>query len=180
MRKLITLVLILLSVFPKLGLAQIKASPNPAPSASHARKGRKKSVISNQKFAPIDVDARSYEYYDADSGWTDATSVSYSYKGSTLEQPKDFERVIYPINDPEANDLLRSAADKDGWGQGFLWGGIAVETAGWTDFAIEMANMGDTTHSGGHTTFHDPNMAPSVLMVLGGDGAYFERGLHSI
>jgi hypothetical protein len=168
MRKLMALILVIL-VSPGMSLAQA-LSGAPTPAVPQHKTRRKKAAISAPKFAPINVNEQSYEYYDADAGWTDATAVSYSYKGSSLEEPKDFERVITPLNDPLADDLLRSAADKDGWGQGLLWGGIAVDTAGWTDFAIEMAGLGTTADSSGHITDHEPNMAPSVLMVLGGVG----------
>src|SRR5581483_6849900 len=104
------------------------------------------------------------------------TSTSYSYQGTPLMEPKDFERVIAPLNDPGANELLRSGADKDAWGQGLLWGGVAVEAAGWTDFTLEMLNMGDTTNASGQTVFHAPNMLPSTLMILGGVG-FFLKGV---
>jgi hypothetical protein len=151
------LILVFLMVSPGAIWAQTQAGNTPAPA------------VSNPKLAPIDVNQYSFDYYDADTGWSVATSTSYSYKGSPLSNPKDFERVIYPLNDPEANNLLNSAANKDGWGQGFLWGGVAVEAAGWTDFTVEMLGM-ESTDSSGNVTEHTPNVVPSMVMVLGGVG----------
>ncbi len=172
MRKLMALIFSLLAVLPRMALAQTQPGNNPIPAVSHARSKtkRKKQAIPNPEFTPIDVNQQSFEYYDADSGWSLATSTSYSYKGSPLTDTKDFERVISPLKDPEADSLLQSAADEDGWGQGFLWGGIALEAAGWTDFTVEMLGM-ESTDASGHITDHVPNMVPSTLMILGGVGA---------
>jgi len=170
MRKLMVLILTLLAVAPGRLWAQLANGNPPIPAASHSHKKRKGTVLSKLKFDPIAVNEESYEYYDADNGWTDATSVNYSFKGTPLEGQKDFERVIQPLGDPEADGLLRSAADQDDWGQGLLWGGIAVETAGWTDFAVEMMDMGTSTDSSGRIIDHDPNMVPSTIMILGGVG----------
>jgi hypothetical protein len=169
MRKLMALILMILIVLPVRVLAQIKTGNPPIPVVPHFPRKKRKTPVSAPSYAPIDVKAESYQYYDADNGWTEATTTSFSYKGSLLTQPKDFERVITPLNDLAANNLLRSAADKDGWGQGLLWGGAAVEAAGWTDFTLEMLNM-ETTDSSGHITDHVPNMAPATLMILGGVG----------
>jgi len=168
MRKLMALILVIL-VSPVMSFAQA-LSGAPTPTVAQHKMRRKKVSISEPKFAPIDVNEQSYEYYDADAGWTDATAISYSYRESSLEEPKDFERVITPLNDPLANGLLHSAADKDGWGQGLLWGGVVVETAGWTDFTLEMLDLGTYADSSGHNTDHNPNMVPSTLMILGGVG----------
>jgi hypothetical protein len=162
----------ILVVLPRMGLAQTAPGNTPTPAVSHSRtkNKKKKAGIPNPDFAPINVNQQSFEYYDADSGWSLVTATSYSYKGSPLSGQKDFERVIYPLNDPEADNLLQSAANKDGWGQGFLWGGVALETAGWVDFTVEMLGM-ESTDSSGHVTDHVPNMVPSTLMILGGAGA---------
>jgi predicted small lipoprotein YifL len=157
MRKLISSILVILMLTAGTGWAQTAPGNPPA-----------------GKFAPIDVNEQTFPYYDADTGWSTATSTSYSYQGMALTQPKDFERVIKPLNDPTANDLLRSGADKDAWGQGLIWGGVAVEVAGWTDFTVEMLNMGTTTDSSGHMVDHDPNVIPSVVMVLGGVGIFLK------
>lgn len=162
MRKCMALILAFLMVSPGAVLAQTQAGNTPTPAISKAKNKEKKHAHTNPKFTPIDVNQYSFDYYDADTGWSVATAISYSYQGITLSDPKDFERVIYPLNDPEANNLLGSAANKDGWGQGFLWGGVAVEAAGWTDFTVEMINM-DSSPNG-------PNMLPSIVMVLGGVG----------
>ncbi len=148
MRKFMALILSILMVLPGTVLAQSTTGNPPT------------TVVSKQKFAPIDVNQYSFPYYDSDSGWSVATATNYSFKGSTLTDPKDFERVIYPLNDPEANNLLNSASEKDSWGQGLVWGGVAVETAGWTDFTVEMVNMDSSPHG--------PNMLPSTLMIIGG------------
>jgi hypothetical protein len=169
MRKILIIILAILMVSPGAIWAQSQPGNPPTPAVSKAKKKLKNTAQPKAKFTPIDVEEHSFEYYDADSGWSVATATSYSYKGSNLSDPKDFERVIYPLNDPEANNFLRSAADKDGWGQGLLWGGIAVETAGWTDFTVEMLGM-ESTDSSGHVTEHTPNVLPSIVMVLGGVG----------
>lgn|GEM_PF-1776857 len=172
MRKLMSLIFAILVVLPRMGLAQTAPGNIPTPAVSHSRTKtkKKKAGVPNPDFTPIKVNQQSFEYYDADSGWSLATATSYSYKGSPLSGQKDFERVIYPLYDPEADNLLHSAADKDGWGQGFLWGGVALEAAGWTDFTLEMLGM-ESTDSMGHVTDHVPNMVPSTLMILGGAGA---------
>jgi hypothetical protein len=166
MRKFMALFFAFLAVLPRMALAQTQPGSTPIPAFSHSRSKtkRKKQALPNPEFTPIDVNQQSFPYYDSDSGWSVATATSYSYKGSTLSDPKDFERVIYPLQDPQADSLLQSAANEDGWGQGFLWGGIALEAAGWTDFTVEMLNM-DTPPD------HVPNMVPSTLMILGGVGA---------
>lgn len=160
MRKTMALILVILMVLPVTVLAQQPTENSPTPS--------------NSKFDPIDVNVFSFPYYDETTGWSEAISTIYSYHGITLTKQKDFEDVIKPLNDPTANGLLGSAADKDAWGTGFLWGGVAVEAAGWTDFTIEMVNMGTSTNSSGQMVDHEPNMLPSVIMILGGVGAILD------
>ena len=171
MRKQLVLVLALLGVSPGLGLAGPATgnAPNPGlPGPASA------AVTSAHPFDPIEVNSQSYEYYDETTGWNEGTLTQYYFHGSLLQQPKDFEKVIFPLNDPLANHLLDSAADKDAWGDGLIWGSAAVETAGWVDFTVEMLNMGPSFNASGQVTDHTPNMVPATALILGGVGIFLK------
>jgi hypothetical protein len=100
------------------------------------------------------------------------TGVGYYYEGLPLQDTKDYERVIDPLQDTQASRMIRSSADKDAWGSGLFWGGLGVELAGWADFTAEMTGMEQTTTgpSGIPTTsFHDPDLGPSIALVVAGN-----------
>ncbi len=109
------------------------------------------------KFQPIEVKT---------FGWGNHASNGYYYEGMPLTDPRDFERVIHPLNDPQANQLLRTASDEGGWGTGLLVGGIAVEAAGWVDFTVVMTSLASDTGDKG------PDLGPSLAMILGGTGLW--------
>jgi hypothetical protein len=118
---------------------------------------KKKSAAASPKFQPIEIQT---------FGWGNHATNGYYYNGLPLTDPRDFQRVIDPLNDPQASQLLRSAADKGGWGTGLLVGGIALEAAGWVDFTIVMTSLASDTGNQG------PDLGPSLIMILGGTGIW--------
>jgi hypothetical protein len=153
MRNRIALALVILTA--SLGMAQ--AQENAGMVASNPP--------SNDSLKPIDIQT----FWSGD----DAVANGYYYDGLPLQNPSDFEKVIDPLNDPQASGFLRSAADKDAWGNGLFWGGLGVEMAGWVDFAVEMTKMGETsTDASGNTTDYTPNLGPSLAMILAGNAGW--------
>ena len=90
MRKFMALFLAILMVSPGAVLAQTQAGNTPTPAISKAKNKEKKHAHTNPKFTPIDVNQYSFDYYDADTGWSIATATSYSYKGINPFGPEGF------------------------------------------------------------------------------------------
>jgi hypothetical protein len=88
------------------------------------------------KFLPIEIQT---------FGWGKYSSNGFYYDGLPLQSYRQFEKVIDPLGDPQASQLIHSADNNDAWGQPLLWGGAVVWAAGLTDFVIQMANIGNTT-----------------------------------
>lgn len=150
MRK-FTLALVVLLLIAGLGHAQDHTAKKP----SHKKKPS--AVPAQPKFKPIEIQT---------FGWGNHATNGYYYNGLPLNSAQDFERVIEPLNDPQANQLLGSAADKSGWGTGLLVGGIALETAGWVDFVVVMTSLANETGD------QSPDIGPSLIMILGGTGIW--------
>ncbi len=115
------------------------------------------TATAKPKFQPIEIQT---------FGWGNHATNGFYYNGLPLTDPRDFERVIDPLNDAQASQMLRSAADESGWGTGLLVGGIALEAAGWVDFTVVMASLASDTGDKG------PDIGPSLIMILGGTGIW--------
>jgi hypothetical protein len=118
---------------------------------------KKKPAVASSKFQPIEIQT---------FGWGNHATNGFYYNGLPLTDSRDFERVINPLNDPQANQLLSSAANESGWGTGLLVGGIALEVAGWVDFTVVMASLASDTGDQG------PDIGPSLILILGGTGIW--------
>jgi hypothetical protein len=85
-----------------------------------------------------------------------------------LTSAKDFEQVIYPLNDSQANQLLHSAAAKDRLKIATICAGALLEVAGWTDFAIQMMQPASASNSQSGKVSQALNMVGVTGLVLGG------------
>jgi len=107
-------------------------------------------------------------------GWGRHASNGFYYNGLPLNSLQQYEAVIDPLGDAQASQLLRSAGSEDTIGTVTLVGGILLETAGWTDFCIEMINMGSgmTAASNAGTTYAGPNLGPSIILICAGTAGW--------
>ncbi len=85
------------------------------------KKTKIKKSGSEQKFYPIEI-----QHGGADKRPTQ----NYYYKGLKLESFQQLKAVLDPLNDPEADRLLRSSADNDNTGMAFLVEGGLLCAAG--------------------------------------------------
>jgi hypothetical protein len=141
--------------------AALKEAEAAVDAASH--KKTKPSVPSAKpKFTPIEI-----QQY----GWGNHASVGYYHDGLEIRNLQQFEEAIDPLGDAEASGLLRSSADKSGWGTGLIWGGIATTAAGWVDFVAVLGNMSQTTYKNGVpvTTYNDNiDLGPFFILITAG------------
>jgi hypothetical protein len=110
-------------------------------------------------------------------GWGSHSSIGYYHEGLPLQSTADFRAVIDPLGDYQASQLIQSAAQKDGWGTGLLWGGIALTAAAWIDFGVEMSKIGQFSvstdqYGDSETNFYEPNLVPFGILLTVGTAAW--------
>ncbi len=115
------------------------------------------AIAGKTQFQPIEIQT---------FGWGRHATNGFYYNGLPLQNLQQYEAVIDPIGDAQASQLIRTSGSEDTLGMVTLVGGILLDTAGWTDFCIEMVNMDSNPGAGGINKGFD--LGPSIAMICAG------------
>lgn len=124
-----------------------------------ASKVKKAQAKAKPKFLPIDIQT---------FGWGRNATNGYYYNGLQIQSLPQFEAVIDPLGDAQASQMIRSSANKDLWGQVFLWTGGAAVLVGSADLVIQGINLSTTNDTGAGGELPSFNLGQGLIPLGAG------------